>query len=282
MISGRTQNLGVIGYPIAHSLSPLMQNAALRQASLDYRYIAMPVLPENLRQAVLGLKSLSFRGFNVTIPHKTAIMPLLDEIQSDAEKIGAVNTVVNQKGRLIGYNTDVTGFLAAMKAERISLQGKAIVILGAGGAARAVLWGMLKERAGKIMIGGRDVKKTAALLRDFSSDGDIEAAAWEDTLLRERLQTADLIVNTTPLGMYPKTEEMVPIDWAVINPRAFLYDVIYTPQKTRFLREGEARGHRIANGVSMLVEQGAAAYFLWTGATADRQAMLQALQSALI
>ena len=139
MIKGTTKNLGVMGWPIAHSLSPVLQNAAIAAADLDYTYMALPVKPEALAAAVNGLKALQFRGFNVTIPHKTAIMPLLDEIDEDARIIGAVNTVVNDDGKLTGYNTDVTGFIDAMLAREFNPKAKEVVLLGAGGAARAVV-----------------------------------------------------------------------------------------------------------------------------------------------
>ena len=144
-LTGTTQNLGVMGWPIRHSLSPVLQNAALERAGLDYVYVALPVPPEKLRTAVEGLRAMGFAGWNVTIPHKQAIMPLLDEIDEDACIIGAVNTVVRKDGRLLGYNTDVTGFLMPLQRRHVVLRGKKAALLGAGGAARAVIWGLLRE-----------------------------------------------------------------------------------------------------------------------------------------
>lgn len=276
LYSGKTGNLGVIGHPIEHSLSPVMQNAALREMGLDYAYIAMPVKPKNLAAAVEGLRCLSFRGFNVTIPHKTDIMAYLDEIHPDARGIGAVNTVVNDGGCLTGYNTDAAGFLAGLRDKGVSLGGSAVV-LGAGGAARAVLWGLRQEGVAEITLGVRNVAKAQEMLQECPCGAAVRAVSWAEGAFSEALQRAELIVNTTPLGMYPQVEESPPIPWEWVNPKAVLYDLIYTPDKTRFLAAGERRGHRIINGLLMLVGQGAAALQLWTGREADRQVMARAL-----
>ena len=278
-VSGTTKNLGVIGWPIAHSLSPAMQTAAIHAAGLDYAYIAMPVQPELLPAAVEGLKSLGFRGFNVTIPHKSAVMELLDEVDEDARRIGAVNTVVNEDGRLLGYNTDVAGFLRGLSRQSVPVRGKHAVLFGAGGAARAVLWGLLREGAASVRIGVRNAAKAREALADFS--GDVEIFPWDGGDFAGALETADLLVNTTPLGMTPKTEDAPPVDWARVRGDAFVYDIIYTPECTRFLREAKAHGHRTANGVAMLVGQGAEALYLWTGVHADESVMERALLAAL-
>ena len=227
------------------------------------------------------LRNSPFRGFNVTIPHKTGVMPLLDEIHEDARRIGAVNTVVQEEGRLIGYNTDVAGFLEGLRGVRRTFAGKNAVLLGAGGAARALLWALVKERVEKILLGVRNVEKTRELLRDFSFAGNVMAVSWTAALFRERLAEADLVINATPLGMAPHTEVMPPVDWHALKAHAFLYDIIYTPTKTRFLREGEANGHETLNGIPMLIGQGAAAFRLWTGQEADREAMGRALSASL-
>lgn len=279
MVSGTTKNLGVIGWPIAHSLSPAMQAAAIRSSGLDYAYIAMPVRPESLPAAVEGLRSLGFRGFNVTIPHKSAVMTLLDEVDEDARRIGAVNTVVNDNGRLVGHNTDVTGFLRGLSRQGVTVKGKQAVVLGAGGAARAVIWGLLREGASGIVVGVRNAAKAKETLSDFAED--VEVLSWDDDVFAESLASADILVNTTPLGMTPKTEEMPPVDWNRVPKEAFVYDIIYTPGCTRFLREAKAHGHCVTNGVAMLVGQGAEALSLWTGVQPDEGAMEQALLAAL-
>ena len=277
-MSGATKNLGVIGWPIAHSLSPAMQAAAIEKAGLDYAYIAMPVRPEALKEAAAGLRSLGFRGFNVTIPHKTAIMDYLDEIDEDARRIGAVNTVVNEDGRLLGRNTDVTGFLRGFSRQGVTVRGKRAVVLGAGGAARAVVWGLLREGAGRLVVGARNPGKARAALSDFAA---AEVFSWDDGAFLDALGGAEIFVNTTPLGMTPKVEATPPVDWGLVQPSAFVYDVIYTPGRTRFLREAEARGCWTLNGTAMLVGQGAEAFALWTGLRPDEEAMERALLEAL-
>lgn len=281
MITGKTENLGVIGWPIAHSLSPAMQNAALRQAGLDYSYIAMPVAPECLEEAVKGLKSLGFRGFNVTIPHKTAILPMLDEIDEDAAMVGAVNTVVREGSRLTGYNTDVTGFVGALRDKGFDLRGRRAVLLGAGGAARAVVWGLLKEGVAAVSLGVRNVAKAQALVERFQDRQPVTAFDWQSDAFRRELAAADLLVNTTPLGMYPRVGECPPVDWSCLGREVLVYDIIYTPGQTRLLQTAAERGLPVLNGVPMLVGQGAAALRLWTGRDADQTVMRQALEKAL-
>lgn len=282
MIKGTTKNLGVMGWPIAHSLSPVLQNAAIAAADLDYTYMALPVKPEALAAAVNGLKALQFRGFNVTIPHKTAIMPLLDEIDKDARIIGAVNTVVNDDGKLTGYNTDVTGFIDAMLAREFNPKAKEVVLLGAGGAARAVVWGLIKAGVKAINIGVRNPKKVQPLADEFSNYGSITVFNWDDENFSAKLAQADLLVNTTPLGMAPKIDAMPPVDWKLVKKTAFVYDIIYTPAETKFLREAREHGHETLNGEGMLAGQGAAAFSKWTGVKPEIDVMKQALRDALL
>ena len=280
-LTGTTQNLGVMGWPIRHSLSPVLQNAALEKAGLDYVYVALPVPPEKLRTAVAGLQAMGFAGWNVTIPHKQAIMPLLDEIDEDARIIGAVNTVIHKDGRLIGHNTDVTGFLLPFKRRGIDLRGKKAALLGAGGAARAVIWGLLREGVSSLAIGVRNPRKAEPLIEEFAPYGILHIHHWEDEAFREELGEADLLVNTTPLGMTPHTDGMPPVVWQDLKASAIVYDIIYTPAHTRFLRDAAAHGHTILNGEEMLAGQGAAAFALWTGQEADLDCMLTALRAEL-
>lgn len=281
MITGKTKNLGVIGYPIAHSLSPVIHNQALAKAKLDYVYTALKVAPENLATAVNGLRALNYRGFNVTIPHKAAIMSLLDEIDEDAKIIGAVNTVVNDNGLLKGYNTDAAGFINALKDTGFILENSEVVLLGAGGAARAIIWGLIKNKVKAIHIGVRNLAKVKDLVQEFSAYTVITADNFAADSFKAKLKNADLLVNTTPLGMTPKVDAMPPIDWQDVNPTAFCYDIIYTPAVTRFLREAKANGHKILNGEGMLAGQGAAAFALWTGVEPDLELMKKSLRESL-
>ena len=281
MFTGKTENLGVIGWPIAHSLSPVLQNAALREAGLDYAYIALPVSPKDLPAAVEGLRAMNFRGFNVTIPHKTTVIPLLDEIDKDACIIGAVNTVINENGRLRGCNTDAGGFIGALEEKGFRAEGKHVAVLGAGGAARAVIWGLVKNKARRISIGVRNPSKAGVVMEFFQKYTDIAVFFWESEEFRSELEKTDLLVNTTPLGMYPAVDAMPSVDFGRLNKDAFVYDIIYTPYRTRFLKEAAALGHPVLNGEGMLAGQGAEAFRLWTGKKANVDLMKKTLREYL-
>ena len=281
MITGKTRLLAVIGAPIGHSLSPIIQNAALHAAGLDYVYTALPVRADALASAVRGLRDAGIAGFNVTIPFKTEIIPLLDALSEDARRIQAVNTVVIEDGRMVGHNTDVAGFLAGFTERGIALTGKNAVLIGAGGAARAALWGLLRSGVSSIVIGVRNAAKGAALAADFTTDGDVRAVSFDDAAWIAACSDADLVVQTTPLGMTPHTEEMPPVDAAMIKPSAVVYDLIYTPAETRFLREARARGCETINGETMLVAQGAEAFHLWAGVRPDMELMKRTLREEL-
>ncbi|WP_455631752.1 shikimate dehydrogenase [Megamonas sp.] len=281
MYTGKTKNLGVIGYPIKHSLSPVIQNAALSASGLDYAYIAMPIAPEDLKTAVLGLKAANFSGFNVTIPHKVTIMQYLDEIDDTAKFIGAVNTVKIENGRLYGYNTDVIGFINPLLKEGFALKDKTVVIFGAGGASRAIICGLIQQKAAHIILGVRNQAKGEKLAASFKDLADIAAYDWHDEAFTAWLAKADLLVNTTPLGMFPNIDTAVPIEWEKVKRDAFVYDIVYTPAKTRFLQEAQACGHKILNGEKMLAEQGAASLRYWTGEKVDVEVMVKALREYL-
>lgn len=281
MFTGKTKNLGVIGWPVAHSLSPAMQNAALMAARLDYAYIALPVRPEDLKNAVIGLRALNFAGFNVTIPHKQTIMPLLDAIDADAEAIGAVNTVVRKGEQLVGFNTDADGFLSGLHAEHFAVTGKRVIIFGAGGAARAAVQGLLKEKAQSVILGARNEEKAKRTAHAFQKWGDVQGMAWDTKHFEEALCEAQLLINVTPLGMYPQIEKMPPVRWEQVRNDALAYDVVYTPHWTRFLQEAKSHGLRTIHGAQMLVGQGAKAFMLWTGVEANVQVMTKALKEAL-
>ena len=282
MITGKTKLLGVIGAPIGHSLSPSIQNAALRAAGLDYVYTALPVRAGALTSAVHGLRDAGYVGFNVTIPFKTEIIPLMDDLSEDVRRIQAMNAVViGEDGRMVGHNTDVVGFLAGFAERGIALTEKNAVLIGAGGAARAALWGLLRSGVSSVVIGVRSVEKGAALAADFAVDGDVRAVSFDDTAWIAACSDADIVVQTTPLGMTSHTAEMPPVDTAAMNPAAVVYDLIYTPAETRFLREARAQGCQTINGETMLVAQGAEAFSLWTGIRPDVELMKRVLREEL-
>lgn len=281
MITGTTRNLGVIGYPIAHSLSPRMHNDAIAASGVDCVYIALPVAPGDLPSAIEGLRSLSFAGFNVTIPHKVAILPLLDELDESARAVGAVNTVVVEAGRLRGYNTDGTGFITALEKRGFVVKGSRAVLLGAGGAARAVLWGLAQAGARSLTVGARDAAKARALATSLALRCEVAVLDWRDAAFASRLAQADLLINTTPLGMSPREDVSPPVNWEIVPPTMFVCDLIYNPARTRFLQAAQQRGCEIMNGEGMLVEQGAQAFELWTGRRAPSETMYQALRQGL-
>jgi len=281
MFTGKTKKLGIVGYPVKHSLSPVLQNAALKAAGQDYAYVALSVAPDELYTAFMGLKAMGFRGFNLTIPHKKKIIPFLDEIDETAKIIGAVNTVVFENGRSYGYNTDAVGFISGLQKEKISLENKKVVLLGAGGAAHAVIWGLIKNKVKSICIGVRNVKKAQLVADAFSKYTTIEIFDWKREDFQKSLGNADLLVNTTPMGMRPKIDEAPPVSWEYIKKRTFVYDIIYTPQKTLFLEQAEVNGNPVLNGEGMLVGQGAAAFKLWTGVEPDVELMAMKLREQL-
>jgi shikimate dehydrogenase len=261
MITGKTQLLGVIGHPVSHSLSPLMHNAALAKLGLDYVYLPFPVAPENLERAIAGFASIGVVGFSITIPHKQAILPLLSEISPIAQAIGAVNTVTRQGDKWVGTNTDVAGFIAPLQTTyHQDWSQKKAVILGNGGAARAVV-------AGCIQLG---------LAEKF------QVHEWQE--LPNLLHQANLLVNTTPMGMYPHVDEspLSSQEMGYLPGDAIVYDLIYIPKPTKFLHLAEKQGAIMIDGLEMLVQQGAAALKIWLQQeTVPVNEMRQALQNHL-
>lgn len=279
MITGKTNCVGILGYPVGHSLSPVMHNAAFEKNQMDYVYIPLPTPSTELSVAVSALKAWNFRGANVTIPHKVAVMEYLDEIAEDARMIGAVNTITIRDGRAIGSNTDGIGFIASLRKAGAAPEGGKAVLLGAGGAARAVVWGLLQNGIENITILVRNVEKGSAFAERFASYGDIKVYAFGDAEAKKALRACTLLVNTTPLGMAPNLDAMPDVDWADVAEGAVVYDLIYTPLMTRFLREAQEHGHQVINGKDMLIEQGAESFFRWTGIEPHRPSMEEAFDS---
>ncbi|BAZ40978.1 shikimate 5-dehydrogenase [Calothrix sp. NIES-4101] len=268
MITGTTKLLGVIGHPVEHSLSPLMHNAAIAQIGVDYAYLPLPIAPQNLEDAIRGFEAIGITGFSVTIPHKQAIIPLMSEISSLAEAVGAVNTVFRQDNQWVGTNTDVEGFIAPLRStyNRDWSQTTA-VILGNGGAARAVVAGCAQLGCAEIHVVGRNLQKLATFRDSWANSAfttNLQVHHWE--LLPKLLPNADLLVNTTPIGMYPHTQAS-PLSQEEIedlNPNSpIVYDLIYTPNPTEFLQQAHKRGATTIDGLEMLVQQGAAALKIW-------------------
>jgi len=274
LITGKTKLVGILGWPVEHSLSPAIHNSAFAVCGLDYTYIPLPTQPESLESAVIGLKALGFSGANVTIPHKVAIMPYLDEIDNNAKIIGAVNTVVIKNGRSIGYNTDAEGFVNALLIKKTKIHNAKVAILGAGGAARAIVCGLLNHGARKIIAGARNDRKAIEFAKSFN-DARITGMTWQDNGFGSYLQETDILINSTPLGMYPNLNSQPPVIWETVSKHAVVCDIVYNPYRTMFLTSAAKRGHDIVTGDGMLVEQAAIAFELWTGVKAPRQTMYE-------
>lgn len=265
MINAGTRITGLMGWPIKHSLSPQIHNTAFHDLDLNFVYIPLAVQPQDLSQAVAGARALNFVGFNVTIPHKRAIMPYLDEIDDMAQAIGAVNTVVCRDGRLIGYNTDASGFVKALEAQGIGILGKRAVVLGAGGAARAVVCGLTWNGIEHVNIFARQENQAVALASDIGSK--VTGNHWDTGNLRTAMETADLVINCTSLGMSPNIDTEPDLIWDQLNAKAVVCDIVYNPLKTKFLQQAERCGHQTVNGIGMLIQQAGLSFELWTGYT---------------
>ncbi len=261
MIDAETELYGVIGNPIQHSLSPMIHNGALKRLGRNAVYLAFEV--KDLEQALRGIRGLGVRGVSVTIPFKTQVIPFLDKVEGPAKKIGAVNTIVNREGKLIGYNTDCRGALEALE-EKINLRGKRIVLLGAGGAARAIGFG-LRERECQLIISNRSKKRGEALSKELSCHFLPMSLLFK---MKAGELGADVIINATSLGMYPRQRE-TPFPERLLKEGMMVMDIVYQPLQTRFLREAKARRCLTINGLEMLIRQGVAQLMIWTGSRPD-------------
>ncbi|BAZ87247.1 shikimate dehydrogenase [Dolichospermum compactum] len=286
MITGKTKLLGVIGHPVEHSLSPLMHNAALAKLGLDYVYLPFPIAPENLERAIAGFASIGVVGFSITIPHKQAILPLLSEISPVAQAIGAVNTVTRQGDKWVGTNTDVEGFMSLLQTTyHQDWSQKKAVILGNGGAARAVVAGCIQLGFAEIHVVGRNFQKLQAFHQSWQNSpfaDKFQVHEWQE--LPNLLHQANLLVNTTPIGMYPYMEEspLSSQEIGYLPGDTIVYDLIYIPKPTKFLQLAEKQGAIIIDGLEMLVQQGAAALKIWLQQeTVPVNEMRQALQNHL-
>jgi len=282
-ISGKTRVVGIIGSPVGHSLSPAMQNAAIDELGLDYVYVPFPVEPDFLGQAVEGLRRLGIWGCNVTIPHKSAIIPFLDRISPDAELCGAVNTVCREGDLLVGYNTDGAGFLASLREDLDHDPcGSSLLLLGAGGAARGAIVALSGAGASRIVIANRTRERGAALVERFQAvfpAVQFITSSLGAEELGEHLRETDLLVNTTSVGMNGTSFDSMPL--SELRSPGKVYDMVYVPAETPLLIAAKERGLASANGLGMLAAQGAAAFSLWTGREAPSAVMRQKLREEL-
>ncbi|MDD5593128.1 MAG: shikimate dehydrogenase [Candidatus Margulisbacteria bacterium] len=276
--------VGIIGYPLGHSVSPAMHNAAFKELGLDYEYIPFEVEPADLKEALPGLRALHIAGFNVTIPHKETIVPLLDDVTKLARTIGAVNTVVNQDGELVGYNTDGPGFIESLKEDAgFDPKGKKAVVLGAGGASRAVSTMLAEVEVASLYIS--DIFEDKAKdLAEYVNGLSKTKCGWSkiDSLsLKSEIAAADLLVNATPIGMHPAVDKS-PLPDKIKLPKSLLvYDLVYNPAETKLLKAARVAGCKTVSGLGMLVRQGALSFTIFTGEEAPVETMWAAAQKAL-
>lgn len=273
MPSANRQNLnlvGIIGYPLDHSLSPLLHNTAFRSLRLPWHYQKFEVKPKELANCLAGVRAMGMRGLSVTIPHKEKVIRFLDRVTGAAAKIGAVNTIVNENGKLVGYNTDYLGFLSPLVRLLKPAKPLSVALLGAGGAARAVLFALFSHfRVWETLIFNRNQKRAAALARWAGrvarQEMQIHILRLLDASEEMRLADMDVIVNATPLGLYPKIKQMPVTSADVFRRGQIVYDLNYNPAETRLLREARRQKARTINGLEMLLGQGREAFRLWTG-----------------
>lgn len=278
-IKGSTNIVGLIGHPVEHSFSPPMHNAAFDALGMDYAYVAFDVNPAELQKAIEGARSLNIRGFNVTIPHKIEVMKYLDEIDDVARLIGAVNTIDFKN--LKGYNTDGIGAVRAIE-EVTSIKNKNVVIAGAGGASRAISFYIAKYGADSLTILNRNVDKAQSLARDVSNSGligDVKSDSINE--INAYLADADILVDTTPLGMHPHINDQPIATAENMHDELVVFDAVYNPNETVLLKQAIEAGAKPVYGIKMLLYQGAESFKIWTGADAPVDIMEKALKDTL-
>ena len=269
IVDQHTQLYGVVGNPIGHSLSPAMHNAAFSYTGVNAVYLAFET--RDIKACLKGMKGLGIKGMSVTIPYKSDVIPLLDEIDDLAGRIGAVNSIVNRDGRLVGYNTDAVGALKALE-EKTELPGKSCIMIGAGGAARAIGY-ILREKGVELTVANRSIERGESLCKALGCRLiNLEGLVGE---------TADILINTTPIGMAPGTE-LCPVPEQVLKGGMVVMDIVYNPLETRLLAMARSRGCLTVSGLVMFIYQGAEQFRIWTGLEPPIKAMTEAVEKVLV
>lgn len=265
MITGKTNVFGIIGDPVEHSLSPGMHNAAFKELGLDNIYVPFQVKAENLEDAILGAQSLGIKGFNVTIPHKKEVINYLDYLDIAAGLIGAVNTIEFGKNGAVGHNTDGIGAVKAIE-EVTPVKNKKVVVLGAGGASRAITFQLLLSGVDNLIIANRTVEKAIELKTDLDEklDHEVRVSGLDEKLTQE-IKDTDILINTTPVGMYPNIHQKPVLNAAMMHQELVVNDIVYNPLKTGLLKEADKAGAKSISGLKMLMYQGVEAFKIWTG-----------------
>lgn len=279
-INAQTKLCGVLGNPVEHSLSPAIHNAAFQKLGLNFVYLAFRV--EDLAGAIRGIRALgNVRGFSVTIPHKVAVIPYLDEVETTAKHIGSVNTIVVENGKLIGYNTDASGALRALRDAGVSLKGQKVLMLGSGGAARAIAFALGTDAGvAALKILGIDEQERRGLVKDLQAKTSlhVEDGLISEEALRMNLKDSQILLHCTPVGMHPKVNETC-VPGSLLNPSLTVMDIVYNPLETRLLREAKAAGCQTIRGLEMFLNQAIAQFELWTGRPAPADVMRTVLES---
>ncbi|RMH09928.1 MAG: shikimate dehydrogenase [Nitrospirae bacterium] len=282
MINAHTQLCGILGYPVEHSLSPAIHNAAFQALNLNYVYLAFPV--EDIASALQGLRALgNVRGMSVTIPHKVTALSHVDRLDPTAKRIGAINTIVKTEGTFDGYNTDASGALRALENAGVGLQGKHVVLLGSGGAARAIAFGLvMNAHLGALTILGIDEVERGVLVRDVQGETalPIKEGPLSPEMLAQVLPQAHLLIHCTPVGMYPRVDESC-VPEAMLTPCLTVMDIVYNPARTRLLQEAHRAGCQTISGIEMFLYQAVTQFELWTGHPAPVEVMRQVVESQL-
>jgi shikimate dehydrogenase len=276
-----TKRVVLIGHPVAHSLSAAMQQAGFDKLGIDASYELWDKTPAELAAAVAELRTEEFLGANVTIPHKERVVSLIDRLTDEAQATGAVNTITKEGKKLVGHNTDVPGFKVALD----KLVGKQkmlrhAVVLGAGGGARAVVYGLIREGFQRVIVFNRHLHRGEQMVKHFaksSSHMDLRAMPWHESIIEAELSKTKVLINATSIGLYPDVDAAPEVDFASVTPGMVVCDVIPNPPSTPFLRQAAARGAKTIDGLGMLVYQGAIAFKMWTGQDASTAVMRQAL-----
>lgn len=276
MISGKTTPHGLFGYPVKHSFSPQMHNAAFKDSKIDGVYLPFEIRPRQLKNALEALVPLGFNGINVTVPHKQNCIKYLNKTDQEAQNIGAVNTIKVNEGKLIGYNTDGKGFLSSLKENKIDIKDKEVMILGAGGASRAINVSMVMEKKiGKIYIYDIKEEKANELTKFLNSISEGIALALGKKEMKEVIKKVDILVNATPVGLEGKK---TPVGPNSVSPTLELvYDLIYNPPQTKLLKIAEEKNVKYINGLQMLINQGATSFKIWTGVRPSTEVMREAI-----
>ena len=280
-----TKIIGVLGHPIKHSFSPLMHNLSFELLNLDYIYLPFDVPPTHLKDALKGIRALGIKGFNVTLPLKEKIIQYIDELSEEASTIGAVNTVVNDNGVLHGYNTDVNGIIVALDKHKKKFSGKVATVIGGGGAARSVIYSLIRNfKVDRINLINRTVQKAESLRDYFESKTHYENFKVYELVppdVVDVISGSNLVVNTSSIGMFPEIDDSPTSIEQSFNSEQIVFDVVYNPVKTKFLTIAESSGSTIVSGLEMFVEQGKKSFELWTGEVMPSERIYQTLKGYL-